>query len=281
MLQSRFVVLKGQQANETFQSGKLHMLKQWNEMKAADFAGPLDGSVSILPVAATEQHGPHLPTGTDAFILQGILRAAMRSEGPTRGIVLPLQPVGWSVEHGDFPGTLSLDADSLVSAWLDLGHWVKRTGSRRLVILNSHGGNAPLASLAAMRLRAELGMFVVTTHWEALARPNDLAPAGAPVQDWHAGWIETSVMLHLRPDLVAMERALPGRLSHPTGLPPNGPAPWAWMAADLSANGVIGDPRCASAALGARLVERAVTGLDELLSHVAAATWPLPGETGE
>jgi creatinine amidohydrolase len=257
------------------------MLKQWNEMNTEDFAGSMDGSVIILPVAATEQHGPHLPTGTDALILEGILRAAMRSGGPTRGIVLPLQPIGWSVEHGDFPGTLSLDAELLVAGWLGLGHWVKRAGARRLVILNSHGGNSSVVSLAAMRMRAELAMLVASTHWEALARPNELAPAGAPMQDWHAGWIETSVMLHLRPDLVAMERAVPCILKHPDGLPPSGAAPWAWMAADLSASGVIGDPRCASAALGARLVERAVAGLGELLDHVAAAPWPLPGKASE
>jgi creatinine amidohydrolase len=254
------------------------MLKQWNEMNTADFAEPFDGKVVILPVAATEQHGPHLPTGTDTFILEGILRAAARSGAPTRGIALPLQPVGWSIEHGDFPGTLSLDAECLVAAWLDLGRWVKRSGARRLLILNSHGGNSPVVSLAAMRMRAELGMLVATTDWEGLARPGELAPAGAPKQDWHAGWIETSVMLHLRPDLVAMEQASSGSLRHPVGLPPYGPAPWAWMTSDLSSHGVIGDPRCASAELGARLLERAIAGLGELLDRMAAAPWPLPGK---
>src|SRR5262249_35051769 len=145
----------------------------------------------------------------------------------------------------------------------------EEAGARRLLILNSHGGNSSLVSLAAMRLRADLGMLVATANWEALARPNELAPAGAPMQDWHGGWIETSVMLHLRPDLVVMEQAVPGFLHHPVGLPPHGPTPWAWMAADLGAHGVIGDPRCASATLGARLVERAVVGLSELLDRMA------------
>src|SRR5262249_39780599 len=151
----------------------------------------------------------------------------------------------------------------LVAAWVSLGHWIKRAGARRLLILNSHGGNSPVVNLAAMRMRAELALLVATTTWEGLARPNELAPAGAPKQDWHAGWIETSVMLHLRPDLVAVEQAKPGPLHHPAGLPPYGPAPWAWMAADLSSHGVIGDPRRASATLGALLVERAVAGLSE------------------
>ena len=256
------------------------MLKLWIEMTAADFAAPLDDKVFILPVAATEQHGPHLPAGTDGFILDGILQAAMRASGPVRAIALPLQPIGWSIEHGGLPGTLSLDAELLAQGWVGLGRWIERAGARRLLILNSHGGNAPVVSTAAMRLRAECGLFVAKAHWEALARPNDLAPAGAPVEDWHAGWIETSVMLHLRPNLVVMDSAVSGSFCHPKGMPPNGPASWAWMAADLSANGVIGDPRLASAALGARLVERAVAGLAALLDHMAAAPWPPAADAG-
>jgi creatinine amidohydrolase len=250
------------------------MLKHWGEMTAADFAAITDRSVIILPVAATEQHGPHLPAGTDAFILDGILRAATAAAGPVRGIVLPLQPIGWSPEHGGLPGTLSLDAGLLATSWVAIARWAARTGARRLLILNSHGGNPPAIAQAALRLRTADGLFVVTTHWEALARPDELAPAEAPAPDWHAGWIETSVMLHLRPDLVAMDRAVAGTWRHPAGLPPNGPAPWAWMTTDISSNGVIGDPRFASADLGATLVGRAVAGLAALLDQMATATWP-------
>ena len=253
------------------------MLRRWDEMTAGDFAGVTERSVIVLPVAATEQHGPHLPTGTDAFILDGLLRAAARIAGPVRGIVLPLQAIGWSAEHGGLPGTLSLDAELLAAAWVAIGRWAARAGARRLLILNSHGGNPPAIALAALRLRSEAGLLVASTHWEALARPQELAPDGAPAPDWHAGWIETSVMLALRPELVAMDRAVAGAWRHPEGLPPNGSAPWAWMTTDLSANGVIGDPRFASAELGARLVERAVAGLGTLLDRLAAAPWPPPG----
>ena len=255
------------------------MLKHWGEMTAADFATLGEQSVAILPVAATEQHGPHLPAGTDAIILDGTLRAATQFAGPVRGIVLPLQPIGWAPEHGGLPGTLSLAADLLADAWVAIGSWVARAGVRRLLILNSHGGNPPAIAIAALRLRTEDGLLVATTHWEDLARPAELAPDGALAPDWHAGWIETSVMLQLRPDLVRMDRAVPGTWSHPEGLPPNGPSPWAWMTTDLSANGVIGDPRLASADLGARLVERAVAGLATLLDRLAAAPWPPSRET--
>src|SRR5258708_8483217 len=119
------------------------MLKHWGEMTAADFAAVADRSVIVLPVAATEQHGSHLPTGTDAFILDGILRAATKAAGPVRAIALPLQPIGWSPEHGGLPGTLSLDADLLAAAWVALGPWAAPAGTRPLLILNSHGGQPP------------------------------------------------------------------------------------------------------------------------------------------
>src|SRR3954468_23782222 len=103
-------------------------------MTSADFAGIDDHLVAILPVGATEQHGPHLPTGTDSFILDGILNVAAKVAGPTRGILLPLQSIGWSSEHGDLPGTLSLDPELLAASWVALGEAVGRTGLSRLLI---------------------------------------------------------------------------------------------------------------------------------------------------
>ena len=250
------------------------MLKRWGEMTSAEIAGLADPVVSILPVAATEQHGPHLPTGTDALILQAILERALRRGGPLRAVSLPLQAIGWSIEHGDFPGTLSLPAELLAGAWTELGGAVAKLGLKRLLILNSHGGNPPAIAIAALRLRAEHGLFVAQTHWEALARPAEIAPAGATERDWHAGWIETSVMLHLRPELVAMDKAHPAARPAEGLPPPDGPAPWAWMTSDLGTNGVIGDPRHATAELGRQLLQRAVDGLAEVLAQMAAAPWP-------
>jgi creatinine amidohydrolase len=252
------------------------MLKFWMEMAASDFASLADRTVAILPVGATEQHGAHLPTGTDAMILDGVLAAAAKAGGPTRAVVLPTQAIGWSSEHGDLPGMLSLEPEMLAAGWVALGQQVARAGLSRLLILNGHGGNPPAISLAAMRLRCESGLLVVETHWEALAKAQALRPKAAPAQDWHAGWIETSVMLHLKPELARMERAQAGKIRHPAGLPPSGPARWAWMTTDLSPSGVIGDPRLATPALGARLVARAVEGLGALVDRIAAANWP-PG----
>jgi creatinine amidohydrolase len=248
-------------------------------MTAGELADLQDPAVLILPTASTEQHGRHLPTGTDSFILQGILQAAGRQAGPTRAVALPLQSVGWSTEHCNLPGTLSLDAELLAAAWVGLGTSVAQAGLRRLLILNSHGGNPPAIELAAMRLRARSGMLVAQAHWEVLARPAELAPPDAPARDWHAGWIETSLMLHLRPELVTLDQLMVGDMRFPDGMPPDGAARWAWMTTDLSPNGVIGDPTIASADLGARLLERAVAGLAAIIDRMAAAPWPPLPET--
>ncbi|HEX7199341.1 MAG TPA: creatininase family protein, partial [Dongiaceae bacterium] len=160
------------------------------------------------------------------------------------------------------------------AGWTALGASVAAAGLRRLLILNGHGGNPPVIAVAAMRLRSDHDLLVAQVHWEALADPAALAPAEAPDRDWHAGWIETSVMLHLRPELVAMEQAAAAEMRYPEGLPPDGPAPWAWMTTDLNRSGVVGDPRLASASLGKALVDRAVEGLVSLVGRMAAADWP-------
>lgn len=253
------------------------MLRFWQEMTAGDFRTLPPDAVAILPVAATEQHGPHLPAGTDHLILDGILRAAARSGLDADAVALPVQPVGWSPEHGRFPGTLSLDADLLARAWTDLGAWTKRSGLTRLLILNSHGGNPPAIDIAAMRLRAEHDLLAVKSHWETLADPAGVAPPGAPLLDWHGGWIETSVMLHLHPSLVRMEEAANAPLRYPGGLPPHGAAPWAWMTDDLNPTGVLGDPTMADPERGRALVERAGSGLGALLLRMQRTAWPPPG----
>lgn len=250
-------------------------MRFWQEMTSDDFRALAPDTVAVLPVAATEHHGPHLPAGTDSLILDGVLRATARArDSRPDAVCLPLQPVGWSVEHGGLPGTLSLEAETLAAAWSETGQWVARAGLSRLIILNSHGGNPPAIAIAAMRLRARDGLLVVRAHWEALARPAELAPPGAPPHDWHAGWIETSVMLHLRPDLVRVRAAKPAPFRTGPDFPPGGTTPWSWMATDVNPSGVIGDATVATAEIGATLVARAVSGLGDLIDRTRAAVWP-------
>jgi len=124
----------------------------------------LDGTtveriVAILPVAAIEQHGPHLPLGVDAIINEGIVRAAMPLM-PDSVLVLPTMEIGKSNEHQAFPGTLTLSAETLIRLWTEIGDSVARAGVRKLLIFNSHGGQTGLPEVVATDLRARLGMIV-------------------------------------------------------------------------------------------------------------------------
>ncbi|HEX4504613.1 MAG TPA: creatininase family protein, partial [Alphaproteobacteria bacterium] len=135
---------------------------QWADLATTDFAGgALKDALAILPVAAVEQHGPHLPLSTDVIINQGVIDAACALLAPDLPVVvLPMQAVGTSHEHLAFPGTLSLDAATLLKLWTAIGEGVARAGIRKLLIFNSHGGQTGLPEIVATDLRARLGMIV-------------------------------------------------------------------------------------------------------------------------
>lgn len=146
----------------------------WQNLTTTELAGlDPERTVVVLPVSAIEQHGPHLPLATDAIIGDGLVRLAM--ERVRQGVlVLPAMTIGHSLEHVDYPGTLTIAAESLLATWQDIGRSVARTGLRKLVLLNTHGGNTPLVPLAALRLRQELGMFVLRANYFAFGSPPGL-----------------------------------------------------------------------------------------------------------
>lgn len=235
--------------------------------------------VVILPVAAIEQHGPHLPLSTDLEIGRGILEVCFLRLAPGfPAWALPPQVVGSSLEHLRFPGTLSLSPEILGETLFQLGEAVARSGVRRLVFFNSHGGNRPVLDAAALRLRAELDVLVVKASYPRFPRPPGV---DLPDPEWqhgfHGGAVETSMMLHLRSDLVRMEAlsdfpSLGQELRGPVG--PEGVAPFAWLAGDLNPQGVVGDPRKADPSSGARMVAH----YGEILAEIVEDTRNFPLE---
>ena len=250
--------------------------RDWTDIHWPDFA---EGSparwIAVLPVAATEQHGPHLPVGTDVMIAQAYL-ARVRELLPDSLPVtfLPLQPVGISTEHIGYPGTLTLPTDVALKAWMALGMSVARAGIKKLVMVTSHGGNSAAMTLVAQDLRAACGLLAVTTGWSRLSAPEGLFSAEEAHHGIHGGAVETSIMLaryphHVRydkiadfhPNSIAMEKDYRWLAAHR-------PAPFAWQAQDLHASGAAGDATQASAEKGQRLLDHGARAFCELLADV-------------
>jgi creatinine amidohydrolase len=242
-----------------------------------------DDAVAILPVAAVEQHGPHLPVSVDATINAGILdRALQLLPADATVLALPMQSVGLSVEHVRFPGTLTLSAETLIAVLTEVGRSVARAGVRRLVILNSHGGQPQVVDIVCRRLRAD-AMFAVSCTASRLGLPPGVELSRDEQRHGiHGGLVETSLMLHLRPDLVRMDRAVNFRsnwLAHEDTmrlLTPEGAVGFGWETQDLHEAGALGDAAAATAELGAAILEYQAARLAILLQEVggfALNTW--------
>jgi creatinine amidohydrolase len=192
-------------------------------------------------------------------------------------LVLPAQNVGTSAEHADFPGTLSIDAQTLMRAWLDIGASVARAGVRKLVILNTHGGQKALVDLAALELRVAHDLFVVRANYFSFGAPEGLFPVAEWQHGLHGGEVETSLLLHLAPNLVRREAlenfmGLSAELARKNEiLGAEKPVGFAWKAQDLNPAGVCGNAAAADAGRGARYLEHIAERFTALLGEVAAA----------
>jgi creatinine amidohydrolase len=256
----------------------------WQDLTTTDFAR-VDAArtVALLPVAAIEQHGPHLPLATDALINEGVVQRALQLLPPTASVlVLPALNIGDSLEHSAFPGTLSADLDALLGLWLCIGGDVARAGVRKLVIFNSHGGQRPHVDLAALRLRVAHGLLVARAHTSSSGVPPGLFEADELAHGLHGGAVETSLVMYLRPDLVRRDSladfASPGRtLAACDGkLGIEAPVGIGWMAQDLNAHGACGNAAAASADKGKLVLEHLAQGLVQLLAEVQAMPAPAP-----
>jgi creatinine amidohydrolase len=250
----------------------------WQELTTADF-GRVDAeaTVALLPVAAVEQHGPHLPLATDALINEALVRAALeRAPAGAKLLVLPAQNVGSSPEHTSFAGTLSIRDTALLEAWTDIGRSVARAGVRKLIVLNTHGGQKALVDLLSVRLRSELGMLVVRATYFSFGALPGLFDAAETVHDIHGGEVETSLLLHIKPDLVrtaeiADFKGLPHELAaRNTMLGAEKPVGIGWRAEDLHPAGACGNAARADGRRGAQHLSYLADRLAALVSEVAA-----------
>jgi creatinine amidohydrolase len=243
----------------------------WPDVAKADAAR----WIAVLPLAATEQHGPHLPLRTDVLIAEAYLervRELLPENIPAT--FLPIEEIGISTEHTDYLGTLTLPADVALEQWAAIGESVARAGIRKLVMVTSHGGNSAAMTIVAQNLRAEHGLLAVTTAWSRFGTPDGIFPAEELRHGIHGGAVETSIMLARYPNDVrkeAIANFVPSSIAMEKDfrwLSTHRPAPLAWQAQDLHPSGAAGDATLASAEKGGRLLDHGARAFCELLADV-------------
>lgn len=248
----------------------------WSQLPASAFAdNALREAVAVLPLGASEQHGPHLPVGVDSHIAQGMVDGVIdRLPETSKALFLPVLEITNSVEHTNMSGTLSLGRDLTFKLIMELARSVHRAGVRKIVIINAHGGNVGVMVDTSHAMRAELGMLCVATNWMRLGLPDGIIEAYDKAHDIHGGQLETSIMLALQPDLVAMEKAEKfSNLQHDLAkqhdlLRAYGPIGFGWMGSDLNAAGALGDALAANGDDGAAIIAHQADQMVALLAQV-------------
>ena len=171
----------------------------------------INQTVAVLPVAAIEQHGPHLPVSVDTSLVDGVIQAALPHLPESLPVLfMPTQQVGKSNEHIRYPGTLTLSAQTLISVWMELGACVAKAGIKKLVLFNSHGGQISVMDIVARDLRTAHDLIVFSSNWFTLPLGDEVMNLFAPAEHRfgiHAGDMETSMMLALREKYVEMTHA--------------------------------------------------------------------------
>ena len=258
-------------------------IRFWADLKSPDFARlDLARCIAVLPVAAIEQHGPHLPLNVDATLADGVVQATLPHlphELPV--LFLPTQAIGFSPEHTAFAGTLTLKAETVIRLWTEVAESVAATGVKKLVLLNAHGGQVGMLDIVARDLRARLGLLVYSVNWFNLPlvgdngeRVNELFSAEEHRFGIHAGDIETSMMLALKPEQVDMAKA---QDFHSTSkdrarkfaiLGDGKSAKLAWQMQDYNPQGAAGNAAAATAEKGRAVLSAAGRSLAKLLVEI-------------
>lgn len=268
---------------------------RWEALSTRDFqarAGSdlLQRTVAVLPLGATEQHGPHLPLCVDTAITDSIIDA-MHTQWQAQAaavrpplLVLPTQSIGFSPEHSSFAGTLSLSASTVLALWNDIGAGIAASGVRRVLLFNSHGGNVSVMDMVARQLRQQHGLLTYGSSWFNLPRSAEIAALSNAHEDRfgvHAGEDETAIMRYLSPELVAMEyaqdfRSMSEQRAAQFALLGNGKsAKMGWMMQDYNPQGAAGNATAATAEKGQLLVEHAGQQLLQLIDEISQQPWPL------
>jgi creatinine amidohydrolase len=250
--------------------------RTWMDMTWQDIAGADTGRwIAVLPLAAVEQHGPHLPLGVDSYIAEAYLarvRQIMPEDLPVT--FLPVQRIGVSAEHLAYPGTLTVSPATAIAAWTEIGESLFRAGLRKLVLVTSHGGNTAAMELVARDLRTRLGMLAVTVGWHRFGYPDGAFTAEEKKHGIHGGAIETSLMLAGKPETVRTEKlpnATPATIAMAQEFKWLGayrPAGFAWMTQDLNPTGAVGDATLATAEKGEAALAHGAQAFVELLGEI-------------
>ena len=241
----------------------------WKQVDAL----PRESTLLVLPTAAIEQHGHHLPLATDTLINNLLLGRAMVQLPPEiHAYALPPVHYGKSNEHLGFPGTLSVSASTFMAVVRDIGSSISSAGFKRLTLYNTHGGNTSLVDVMARDLRAEFGLRTFALHGTGGIQFEGLSEQER-TYGFHAGEVETALLLASVPELVDQSAYTVNYIADATRpellRPENAPAVFAWLTKDIAASGVLGDPRPATAENGARWLEEAATRLAYALEAMA------------
>ena len=259
--------------------------KFWADLTSRHFSqlaasSVIDQAIAVLPVAAIEQHGPHLPVSVDTTLVNGVIEAALPHLSTSLPVLfMPTQQVGKSNEHIRYPGTLTLSAQTLINVWMELGACVARAGIKKLVLFNSHGGQVSVMDIVARDLRTEHDLMVFSSNWYTLPLGDAVMNLFTPAEHRfgiHAGDMETSMMLALREKYVDMKHAqhfhtqAEERAKNYPILGNGTTAKMGWQIQDYNPYGAAGNASLATAAKGHAVINAAGLQLARLLQEISS-----------
>ncbi|HVA32701.1 MAG TPA: creatininase family protein [Candidatus Baltobacteraceae bacterium] len=256
---------------QTYRYGEM----TWPQIKEA----AAQRRVAVVPIATLEDHGPHLPVDTDLLLCCAVCEAAA-SRAPDRVVLVPAINHGFSPHHMDFPGALTIGAQTLIAYGVDVCRSLARHGFGRILIVNGHGSNTPFVDIIARLTVVETGALAAAVNYWAAPGVREVAESLRESEKIggmnHAGEFETSLYLALRPDLVDMSKAVREMSHRPSKnywtdlIGGDGPLAMMEYWSQLSESGVMGDPTKATAEKGRALLEAAANGIVELVDEMLA-----------